>query len=191
MEMQQVLAQRCPSSPTWVHFKGGTRIQPGQIRAVWQWYQGNTLLLPDKNQRMPLPWCQHNCQRDHAFNQTRNSSNSNQTKPEQNQADQKSTMQNLYIFLLNFPFPVLACHLPRASSGTPSLHSKLNPFNKMQGEIKRISFLLNQAELAGISIRQETYLAQCRVAGAGKLRRRNWEVWWDRITPKDEMLTNR
>lgn len=135
-----VLAERWLSSPTRVHFKGGTRIQPGQIGPVWQWYQGNTLLLPGKNQTTPLPWCQHNCQRDHAFNQTRNSSNSNQTKSEQKQADQKSTMENLYIILLNFPSPVLSCHLPWASSGTPSLHSKLNQFNKMQGEIKRISF---------------------------------------------------
>lgn len=142
METQQglVLARRWLSSPTWVHFKGGKRIEPGQVRPVWQRCHSNTLLLPGKNQRTPLPRRQHNCQRDHACNHTRNSSNSNQTTSEQNQADQNSTVENLYVFLLKFPFPVLSCLLPRASSGTPSLHSKPNPFNKMQGEIKRISF---------------------------------------------------
>lgn len=135
-----VWARRWLSSPAWVHFEGGKRIEPGQVRPVWQWCHSNTLLLPGKNQRTPLPWCQHNCQRDRTFNQTRNSSSSNQTKSEQNRADQESTVENSYIFLLSFPFPVLSCHLPWASSGTASLHGQLNQFSKTQGEIKRISF---------------------------------------------------
>lgn len=71
------------------------------------------------------------------------------------------------------PEPVLAC--PRCMASW---------INSLKWGEKIYFFFPNWAELAGISIRQEAYLAQCRVAAVGKLRRRNREGWWDRITPK-------
>lgn len=111
--------------------------------------------MASKNQRTLLQQRQCNCQHDCAFSRSRSSSKSNQkTKLTCKHNHGKSVR----FLLVSLPFPSLSvmhtCHLPWTSSGMPSLHSKLNQFTKMEGETL-LWFFLNQAELAGISIRQK------------------------------------
>lgn len=140
--------------------------------------------MDSENQRTRLQQRQCNCQHDRAFSQSRNSPKSNQ-----NTKLTRKQKESWKIGKFSFAKPSLLGALGHAYLSL-ALNQFWHALIARQTELIHKNgggntvFFLNQAGLAGISIQQETYLAQCRMAGARKLRRRNWEGWWDRITPK-------